>query len=159
MNFRLSIGSVVWFCLLSAVQQQVCDAWAPLNLPSSSSIGQKRKLTTTRTPERAASSLVVLSLVEGDPVEVSMAISNTYVLIGGVVGSLSIAGFAFTKLTSPDSRPQAEKDVDAYYQLAQARKVSQRVKDVPKAEEKSLSNTNLQEQEASTVTSSSSNTW
>jgi len=90
-----------------------------------------------------------------------MAISNTYVLIGGIVGSLSIAGFAFTKLTSPDSRPQAEKDVDAYYQLQQARKVSQRGTGLPNAvEESSLSSdTNSQEQEASTGISSSSNTW
>lgn len=87
--------------------------------------------TTTRTSKsERVSSLVVLSLVPGggevDPTEVAMKISNTYVLVGGVVGWLAIAGFAFTKLTPGDNRPQAEKEVDAYYQLQQARKVSQR---------------------------------
>merc|ERR1712238_411784 len=82
--------------------------------------------------ERGSSSsrMVALSLVPGggevDPTEVAMKISNTYVLVGGVVGWLAIAGFAFTKLTPGDNRPQAEKEVDAYYQLQQARKVSQR---------------------------------
>merc|ERR1712238_110911 len=92
---------------------------------SSSSIGQQRQwmtTTTTRTSKsERVSSLTVLSLVPGggevDPTEVAMKISNTYVLVGGVVGWLAIAGFAFTKLTPGDNRPQAEKEVDAYYQL------------------------------------------
>eukprot|EP00751_Fragilariopsis_kerguelensis_P043656 CAMPEP_0170994780 /NCGR_PEP_ID=MMETSP0736-20130129/11163_1 /TAXON_ID=186038 /ORGANISM="Fragilariopsis kerguelensis, Strain L26-C5" /LENGTH=172 /DNA_ID=CAMNT_0011420735 /DNA_START=129 /DNA_END=647 /DNA_ORIENTATION=- len=148
MNLRSSICSVVWLYLISAAQQQPCDAWVSfkalssssslssssllLKPLSSSSIGQKRKWMTTRTTSERVSSRVVLSLAGGeDPTDVAMKISNTYVLIGGVVGWLAIAGFAFTKLTAGDNRPQAEKEVDAYYQLQQARKVSQRGTDLP----------------------------